>query len=603
MGTPPLIWNDPLFSSVKNSGSVTLQNGGTLSDVSITDSGNIASVVGNGGFTLDTVRINSQEGVRIGGSGNININNSYIETTGLAGDHADGIQAYDPGGTGNVTITNSTVVSHNDNATSGMFIADSYSGSFAFDNVVFEGGPFGLRIASDANDCYVAMKDVYFVGPFMYDPLLFQETHAPIHITEWDNVRYATIQNGVLVPGALIPAPLPVEGGSNPPSSDPGAPVIASFATDTGVPGDNITSDSAPTLTGTAGANTTVKVFDGSAQIGAMTTDSSGSWTYTTSKLNDGVHHFTAIDVDGAENDSVASADFAVTIDTKAPVVPTLAHYSQAGGAVGATTTLSDLLLKGTAEANSQVTIWDDGTQIGTARVGTAGTWSLDTGTLSAGTHSFTSKAVDVAGNASAASAADAVTVTSAPVPSVAPIDFTGLYGDRPGHNSSFVGSADANSQIKFYDNGTLIGSTTATSYGRFNFTTEAPLSNSVHKIIAQELDSSGELVGTSPGAIVIGSSSAETLQSTSGNDILAGHGGSDTFVFAANFGNDVVKDFGAKGSDVVQFSSSLFSDFANVLSHASQQGNDVVISAGADSLTLKWTKLGSLTSQDFHFA
>src|SRR4051794_33626137 len=124
MGTLPLSWNDPLFSNVKTSSAVTLKNGGTLSNASITDSRNIASVVGEGAFTLDTVRINSQEGIRIGGSGNIDIKNSYIETTGLAGDHADGIQAYDPGGTGNVTITNSTIVSHNNNATSGMFVAD-----------------------------------------------------------------------------------------------------------------------------------------------------------------------------------------------------------------------------------------------------------------------------------------------------------------------------------------------------------------------------------------------------------------------------------------------------------------------------------------------
>jgi hypothetical protein len=350
-------------------------------------------------------------------------------------------------------------------------------------------------------------------------------------------------------------------------------------------------------------ADSTVQVFDGSTQIGTATTDSNGSWSYTTSKLNDGVHHFSAIDVDGAGNKSVASADFAVTIDTKAPVAPTLAHYSQAGDAIGATTPLNDLLLKGTAEANSKVTIWDGGTQIGATTAGSGGTWSFDTGTLSTDAHSFTSKAADAAGNTSAASAADAVTVTSAPVASVSPIEFTALYGDRPYHNASFVGSADANSQIEFYDNGTLIGSSTATSYGGFSFTTRAPLSDSVHKITAREFDSHGELVGTTPGVIVVGSSSADTLRSTSGNDILAGHGGSDTFVFAESFGNDVIKDFGAKGSDVIQFSSAVFSDYASVLSHASQQGNDVVISAGADSLTLKWTKLDALSSQDFHFA
>src|SRR6188472_935853 len=117
MAAIPLSWDDPMFSGVTSLNAVTLKNGATLSDKSITDSGNIASVVGNGSFTLDGVRINSSEGVRLGGSGDIVINNSYIETTGKPGDHADGIQAYSPGSTGNVTITNTTIVSHNSNAT------------------------------------------------------------------------------------------------------------------------------------------------------------------------------------------------------------------------------------------------------------------------------------------------------------------------------------------------------------------------------------------------------------------------------------------------------------------------------------------------------
>ena len=210
----PLSWNDPLFSDNVNSGSVTVPKGGTLSNVSITQTGSIASVVLAGGATLDDIRISSREGVRIGGSGNITINDAWIEATGQSGDHADGIQAYAPGSSGTVTITNTTIVAHPSNATAGMFVADAYTGTFTFDNVVFYGGPYGLRIANDGpGEDYVSLTDVYFVGPFNYGALLFQEVNAPIHITHWENVRYATIENGVLVPGALIPPPLPVEGG------------------------------------------------------------------------------------------------------------------------------------------------------------------------------------------------------------------------------------------------------------------------------------------------------------------------------------------------------------------------------------------------------
>ena len=70
--------------------------------------------------------------------------------------------------------------------------------------------------------------------------------------------------------------------------------------------------------------------------------------------------------------------------------------------------------------------------------------------------------------------------------------------------------------------------------------------------------------------------------------------------------GNDVIKDFAATGRshDVIQFSKSVFDSFASVLAHATQVGQDVVISADAgDSVTLKNTKLTALDRQDFHFA
>ena len=209
MAAIPLSWNDPMFSGVTNSGSTSVKNGGTLSYKSFTNLTTGDAVVGGtGSFTLDHIRIDAREGVRIGGSGDITISNSYIETTGQGADHADGIQAYAPGSTGNVTITNTMIVSHSTAATAGMFIADGYSGTFTFDNVVFQGGPYGLRIAADGDDIYVSMKDVYFIDT----KFLFEEVNADIHFTHWENVRSATIVNGELVPGPLLSPPWAVEG-------------------------------------------------------------------------------------------------------------------------------------------------------------------------------------------------------------------------------------------------------------------------------------------------------------------------------------------------------------------------------------------------------
>jgi Ca2+-binding RTX toxin-like protein len=103
-----------------------------------------------------------------------------------------------------------------------------------------------------------------------------------------------------------------------------------------------------------------------------------------------------------------------------------------------------------------------------------------------------------------------------------------------------------------------------------------------------------------------LGSTGGDTLTSTAGNDLFVGNGGHDTFVFAPNFGHDVIKDVSAgwRSHDVVQFSKSVFDNFADVLAHATQSGNDVVIAAGtADSLTLKNVKLAALDKADFHFS
>jgi len=57
------------------------------------------------------------------------------------------------------------------------------------------------------------------------------------------------------------------------------------FSSDSGVVGDGITHDNTLILSGTAAANSTVKIFDGGTPIGTVTADSSGSWDYITSVL------------------------------------------------------------------------------------------------------------------------------------------------------------------------------------------------------------------------------------------------------------------------------------------------------------------------------
>ena len=96
--------------------------------------------------------------------------------------------------------------------------------------------------------------------------------------------------------------------------------------------GDGITNDNTLTLTGTAEANSTVKVYDGATLLGSATANGSGAWSYTTAALANGAHSLTATATDAAGNTGAASAALSVTIDTTAPVAPTIASFSTDSG-------------------------------------------------------------------------------------------------------------------------------------------------------------------------------------------------------------------------------------------------------------------------------
>ena len=176
----------------------------------------------------------------------------------------------------------------------------------------------------------------------------------------------------------------------------PVAPTIASFSTDSGTVGDHITNDTTLTLTGTAEANSTVKVYDGATLLGSAVANGSGAWSYTTAALANGAHSLTATATDVAANTSAASAALAVTIDTAAPNAPVIAS--------DAIVNTDEVMLTGTAEANSTVNVFDGGALLGTATTDSSGAWRYTTSPLNNGPHAFTATATDAAGNISPAS-------------------------------------------------------------------------------------------------------------------------------------------------------------------------------------------------------
>jgi Ca2+-binding RTX toxin-like protein len=118
--------------------------------------------------------------------------------------------------------------------------------------------------------------------------------------------------------------------------------------------------------------------------------------------------------------------------------------------------------------------------------------------------------------------------------------------------------------------------------------------------------DGNDTLAGGTGNEFLYGGSGDDKLTGGGGNDYLSGGSGNDTFIFAPNFGKDIVADFqNTNGEqDVIQFDHTVFADFSAVQAHMSEQGGDVVITADAnDTVTIKDTSIGHLSADDFRFA
>ena len=158
---------------------------------------------------------------------------------------------------------------------------------------------------------------------FSYTVGASDATVSALAITAVNLLNGAKVTDAAGNPANLSAALITFTGLQIDPPTPPVAPTITSFSTDSGVVGDHITNDNTLTLTGTAEANSTVKVYDGATLLGSATANGSGAWSYTTAALANGAHSLTATATDAAGT-SVASTALAVTVDTVAPASPVL---------------------------------------------------------------------------------------------------------------------------------------------------------------------------------------------------------------------------------------------------------------------------------------
>jgi uncharacterized delta-60 repeat protein len=261
----------------------------------------------------------------------------------------------------------------------------------------------------------------------------------------------------------------------------PAAPVITAPAA--------VVSTQRPAITGTAEAGSTVRVSVDGILVGTVTASLSGAWSVTpASSLSVGAHTATATATDAAGNTSPSSSPHDFTVDlTPRDTVPPDAPVLTAPAAIVNTPTPT---ISGMAEPDSTVTLRLDGVVVGTVKATGFGAWSFTWDTpLAQGSHAASATATDAAGNTSPSSPARTFLVdTLAPAAPelLEPPAFVATA------LPTIAGTAEANSTVRISVDGIVVGTTTATGFGRWTFKPTSPLGQGAHTVEAIATDAAG---------------------------------------------------------------------------------------------------------------
>ena|GEM_PF-3059758 len=277
----------------------------------------------------------------------------------------------------------------------------------------------------------------------------------------------------------------------------PTPPTIVSAASSTSVTNVIYSSGLHPVINGTAENNSSVTIYNSENQLGTVTANSAGAWTYTPSaNMELGTYTITAKATDAALNQSAISATVTMIIDNQppaAPVITGVAGNTQVTSAIYTNNLVPGI--SGTAENNAAVSIYHGDNTLGVTTANGSGSWAFTPSTnLTAGTYTITTKATDPASNQSSASATVTMIVdTTAPaapaITSAAGATVTGntIYTSNlvPG----ISGTAEANTTVAVYNGETTLGVTMANGSGSWTLTPSTNLAAGTYTITAKATD------------------------------------------------------------------------------------------------------------------
>jgi len=265
-------------------------------------------------------------------------------------------------------------------------------------------------------------------------------------------------------------------------TTSPQPPFISSPATGATL------STARPTIAGTGTSAEVVSVIIDSVEVGTATVNSLGQWSFTLpTALAEGAHSVRASARDAAGNFSASSAPLSFTVDTTPPLPPLVSSPVAGSTLASGTPTYA-----GSSEPNSAVSVEVDGVVVGTVTTSASGQWTLlAPSPLTDGPHSIRARATDAIGNDSAPGPAVAFSVDST-APSVptfsAPSSGAFVNTGRP----LLQGSADPGSVVTLRVDGTIVGTTVASSTRAFTFALPSALTEGPHQVTAQAADAVG---------------------------------------------------------------------------------------------------------------
>jgi hypothetical protein len=172
------------------------------------------------------------------------------------------------------------------------------------------------------------------------------------------------------------------------PANEP--PAIASPAQ-----GDKLPATKTTTISGEAAAGSTVAVSVDGAPVGEATADNAGKWTIDVADLRPGEHVISAKDANGDAEDTTIT----LLAPPAAPVITNIKDGSKVEAG-------KPVVVSGTGPANSTITVYQNGNELGQTESNAKGAWKLTpTQPVEAGKYQYTAVASDEAAGESEASA------------------------------------------------------------------------------------------------------------------------------------------------------------------------------------------------------